>query len=81
MAEQLTKKEVSNAYEKLIWAQGLVGYVRRMGEELEEAESISIFSILEDYLHPASEVMDLLDMGYKERFALLWNKKPEEKAE
>jgi hypothetical protein len=81
MAEQLTKEEVGNAYEKLIWAQGLIQYIRRMGEELEEAEAISIFAILEDYLCPASEIMDLLDTGFKKYFEALWDKKPEEKAE
>jgi hypothetical protein len=80
MAEQLTKEEVSNGYEKLLWAQGLVQYVRRMGAELEEAESISIFAILEDYLCPAVGIMDLLDMGSKKHFTALWDKKAEGQA-
>jgi hypothetical protein len=56
-----TKEEAGKAYENLIWAQGLIDYVLRMGARLKEAESISIFYILEKLLKGIEPVMEELE--------------------
>jgi hypothetical protein len=61
MTEPFTKEETGKAYENLIWAQGLVGYVLRTGANLEEAESLSVFSILEKLLKGVEPVMEKLE--------------------
>jgi len=88
MTEQYTPEEITNAYSKLIYAQGLVDFVLRAGFDLREetkAETegslISIFSILEDYLGSAKEVMGDLEMGYKNKFASLWKEEKKENEE
>jgi hypothetical protein len=65
MTAPFTKEETGKAYENLIWAQGLVDYVLRTGAILEEAESISIFSILEKLLKAVEPVMEKLEYDYE----------------
>jgi hypothetical protein len=76
-----TKEEVSEAYSKLIWAQGLVDFVLTAGFDLSEdkrAENegslISIFQILKDYLGKSEDIMGDLDNGYGDKFAAIWKK-------
>ena len=70
MIKEYTTKEVTNAYEHLIWAQGLIDFVLRAGFDLTsdpvetEGSLLSIFSILEEYLHPTEIIMSNLDSGY-----------------
>jgi len=71
MKEQYTKKEITDAYSKLIWAQGLIDFVIKAETE---GSLISIFSILKDYLKSAQEVMDDLEMGRGDKFSSLWKK-------
>jgi hypothetical protein len=77
-----TKEEVSEAYSKLIWAQGLVDFVLNAGFDLSEdkrAENegslISIFQILKDYLGKSENIMGDLDNGYGDRFTAIFAKK------
>jgi hypothetical protein len=69
MIKEYTDKEISDAYEHLIWAQGLIDFVLRAGFDLEsnpvetEGSLISIFSILEEYLKPAEHILYVLDTG------------------
>jgi hypothetical protein len=76
-----TPEEITEAYEKLIWAQGLVDFVLHAGFDLSpemktdnEGALISIFSIIQDYLPKAVRVMEDLDMGSEEQFSALWKK-------
>jgi hypothetical protein len=75
-----TKEDVAEAYEKLIWAQGLIWFVLREGFTLSsglaetEGSLISIFSILDDYLKKAAEVLEELEHGNEEEFIQLWKK-------
>jgi hypothetical protein len=85
-SEGYTKEEVSEAYGKLIWAQGLIDFVLHAGFDLDsgntakqEGSLISIFSILQNYLKKASEIMDNLDMGYEDKFSAIWKKKESDK--
>jgi hypothetical protein len=80
-----TQREVEDAYEKLVCAQGLVDFVQRAGFDLNvekkaeiEGALLSIFAILDDYLKKASEIMDDLQCGYADAFQAIW-KKPENK--
>ena len=78
MKTEYTAKEITEAYEHFIWAQGIIDFVLHAGFDLKsdqvkmEGSLISIFSILDDYLKPTKSIMDNLDMGYTVR------KKPEE---
>jgi hypothetical protein len=79
-----TKEEVSEAYGKLIWAQGLVDFVLHAGFDLSEdnrvkneGSLISIFSILQDYLEKAESIMCDLDSGNGDRFTAIFEKKKE----
>jgi hypothetical protein len=81
-----TKEDITEAYEKMIWAQGLIWFVLREGFTLPpglaetEGSLISIFSILDDYLKKASEVLEKLEHGREEEFIQLWEQEaPEEK--
>jgi hypothetical protein len=81
-----TKEEITEAYEKLIWAQGLIDFVLKGGFSFPpdmaktEGSFISIFSILDDYLKKGAEVLDDLEFGQEEKFAQLWKQEaPEEK--
>jgi hypothetical protein len=83
-----TKEDITEAYEKLIWAQGLIWFVLREGftlpSDMAETEGslISIFSILDDYLKKAAEVFEELEHGNEEKFIQLWEKEdPEEEAD
>ena len=65
-----TQEEISEAYGNLIYAQGLINFVLRAGFNLNpeckaeiEGSLISIFSILEDYLKKAEEIMFDLTSG------------------
>ena len=68
---EYTEQEITNAYEHLIWAQGLIDFVLKAGFDLnhgDEAEMegslISIFSILQEYLKPAETILTVLDEGH-----------------
>ena len=82
-----TREEVEEAYDKLIYAQGLISFARRAdfnmnkGYETEEEHKaeiagalISIFAILGDYLEKASKILDSLQCGYEDEFRAIWNK-------
>jgi hypothetical protein len=71
MTKPFTKEEIGRAYQNLLWAQGLIDYVLRMGADMEEAESISIFYILEMLIKDAPDIMQKLDDGFMEYFSLL----------
>jgi hypothetical protein len=80
-----TKEEITEAYEKLIWAQGLIDFVLKGGINLPpdlaktEGSFISIFSILDDYLKKGAEVLDDLEYGQEKKFIQLWEREaPEE---
>jgi hypothetical protein len=69
--KEYSEQEITDAYSRLIWAQGLVDFVLRAGFDLRpghEGETdgslTAIFSILRDYLEPAESVMSYLDTGY-----------------
>jgi len=88
MTEQYTKEEITDAYSKLIYAQGLVDFVLRAGFNLREetkAETegslIAIFSIIQEYLKKVADVMDFLNMGSEWKFASLWKKEEKEENE
>ena len=74
---EYTGEEMQAAYSRLLWAQGLIDFVLREGFDLTsdpvetEGSLTSIFSILNDYLKPATDIMSNLDMGHTVR------KKPE----
>jgi hypothetical protein len=77
MKEFFTKKDIEKAGENLLWAQGLIGYVLRKGADLEEAESISVFYIMEMLLKDAVYIMDPLN--HESMFRLLAEPEQEEK--
>ena len=69
--KEYSEHEITDAYCRLIWAQGLVDFVLhagfdfRPGNEAEmEGSFISIFSILQDYLKGAETIMSDLDSGH-----------------
>ena len=81
------KEEVGTAYEKLIYAQGLIDFVLHAGfdlrEELKaknEGSLISIFSILQEYLKPIEPIMCELECGNRDYFTEIWEKPKEEEA-
>jgi hypothetical protein len=83
-----TKKDIDEAYEKLIWDQGLIWFVLQKGFSFPpdmaktEGSFISIFSILDDYLKKGAEVLEDLDYGYEGKFVQIWEREaPEEGAE
>jgi len=83
--ERYTPEEITDAYKKLIWVQGLVDFVLHAGFDVKEERAaelegslISIFSIIQEYLKEAEEVMDFLDMGSEWKFAALWKKEKKE---
>ena len=83
-----TPEEITDAYSKLIWAQGLVDFVLLAGFDLSEeirarneGSLISIFSILQDYLKGAEAIMDDLDNGYKQVFTKIWKEEKKENEE
>ena len=80
--EAHTPEEVTEAYEKLLWAQGLVDFALRSGFDMREevrAETegslISIFSILQDYLKRPEEILFDLDNGKEQAFIKIWKNK------
>jgi hypothetical protein len=62
MSETFTREEMEKASENLLWAQGLVDYILRIGTRLEEGESISILRILEILLKDAAYIYDPLTL-------------------
>ena len=70
-----TPEMVNEAYAKLIWALGLMDYVLQAGIELSAGSTISIFSILQDNLKGADEILDSLNNGREEVFSALWKNK------
>jgi hypothetical protein len=79
MTEPFTKKEIEKAGENLLWAQGLIDYVLRMGADLEEEESISIFYILGILLKDAVNIFDPLN--HESMFRLLAEEPENENSE
>lgn len=83
-----TKQDMELAYGKLVHARGLVSHVRTAGLDLSsstlaewEGNLLSIFAILDDYLEPAEEILDHLQMGYKDLFSQVLKKEGGENAE
>jgi hypothetical protein len=80
-----TKKDIDEAYEKIIWAQGLIDFILRSGfnlnhKNLEKTEGslTSIFSILDDCLEKGSEVLEGLDYGNEDKFVQIWKQEDQE---
>ena len=74
--EEFTKEEITDAYLKLLWVQGLIDFVLCLNicvniEDDRTAGFISMFNILQDYIKPAAGVLDNLDTYYEDKFSAL----------
>ena len=84
MWESYTREQISTAYERLIWTQGLIDFCLRAGFNIRndtipemEGSLISIFRIMKDYLEGTDDILGDLDMGAKERFTDVFKNKEE----
>jgi len=84
-AKSFTPEEIAEAYEKLIWVQGLVDFVLHAGFDVQakreaelEGSLISIFSIIKEYLEKVENVMVSLDDGSEWKFSAIWKKEKKE---
>lgn len=74
--EKFTKEEITDAYLKLLWVQGLIDFVLSLNicvdiEDNKTAGFIAMFNILQDYIKPAAGVLDYLDTYYEDKFSAL----------